>query len=245
MNLCTDQLALMLAAPGQLISVSAMAQDPRASVMAAQAAALPANHGLAEEIFLMQPDLVLAGSFSTPATVALLRRLGTPVEVFAPENDLDDLRASILRMGAVLGREAQASALVARFDADLAALSAPLPGDPPSAAMYAANGYSSGPDSLAGAIIGAAGFDQLGETLGLGIGGVVPLEVLMLARPDLLITGQPYPGASRAEEVLDHPGIRALRALGPSQVTVNRDWVCGTPHVLRAVAGLRALREAM
>ena len=29
MNLCTDQVAMLLAAPGQLISVSDLAQDPR------------------------------------------------------------------------------------------------------------------------------------------------------------------------------------------------------------------------
>lgn len=245
MNLCTDQLALMIAAPGQLVSVSYLAHDPRASAMAGEAAAYPANHGLAEDIVLMRPDMVLAGSFTTPATVALLRRLGRPVEVFAPENDFDDLRGNIRRMGRVLGREARAEAVVAQFDADLAALSAPAPADPPRAAMYAANGYSSGPDSLSGAIIAAAGFANLGKELGLGIGGTLPLEVLMLARPDLLITGHPYPGASRAEEVLDHPGIAALRARGPSQVMSDRDWICGTPHVLRAVGQLRAAREAM
>ena len=42
-NLCTDQLAMMLAAPGQLVSVTYLAQDPRASVMTAEARAYPVN----------------------------------------------------------------------------------------------------------------------------------------------------------------------------------------------------------
>jgi iron complex transport system substrate-binding protein len=33
-NLCTDQLAMMLAAPGQLVSVSDLAADPHSSAMA-------------------------------------------------------------------------------------------------------------------------------------------------------------------------------------------------------------------
>ena len=33
-NLCTDQLAMMLAAPGQLVSVSQLAGDPHSSAMA-------------------------------------------------------------------------------------------------------------------------------------------------------------------------------------------------------------------
>lgn len=40
-NLCADQLAPMLAAPGQLVSVSRMAQDPRNPPMAEAGSALP------------------------------------------------------------------------------------------------------------------------------------------------------------------------------------------------------------
>ena len=243
MNLCTDQLAMLLAAPGQLISVSYMAQDPRASAMADEAMAYEVNHGLAEEIFLLQPDLALVGSFTTPATTGLLRRLGKRVEVFAAENDFDDIRANISRMGQILGREAEARAMIEGFDADLAALSAPAGQSRSRAAMYSANSYSSGPDSLSGQIIEAAGFDNIGEEWGLGIGGIVPLEVLLLSDPDLVITGSPYPGASRAEEVLDHPGLRALKSRTPSEVISDRDWVCGTPSILVAIKDLAAARH--
>lgn len=238
MNLCTDQLAMMLAAPGQLVSVSHLARDPRSSAMADQAMAYPANHGLAEEIFLTDPDLILTGSYSNPATTALLQRLGKRVETFPPEQDFDDLRANIRRMGRVLGREVQAEAMIARFDADLAAIRPPS-SVAPRAAMYDANGYSIGPDSLAGQIIEAAGFANIGAELDLGFGAVLPLEVLALSDPDLVITGHPYPGASRAEEVLDHPALQALTGRVPVRVISDGEWVCGTPHILRAVARLR------
>ncbi len=231
MNLCTDQLALMLAAPGQLISVSALSQDPRASVMASEARTLPANHGLAEEIFLLQPDLVLAGRFSSPATLDMLRRLGLRVETFDPESTMDDIRTNLRRMGQVLGRDATRT--IAQFDADLAAL--PRPATRPRAASYGANSYADGPDSLAGQIIAAAGYDNIATEQGLSFGGTLPLEVLMLSAPDLILRGAPYPGASRAEAVLDHPGLHHLAP----QFRTDRDWVCGTPHILRAVAKLQ------
>ncbi|PKP83954.1 MAG: ABC transporter substrate-binding protein, partial [Alphaproteobacteria bacterium HGW-Alphaproteobacteria-2] len=44
-NVCTDQLAMLLAAPGQLLSVSHLARDPYSSAMAAEARAWPANRG--------------------------------------------------------------------------------------------------------------------------------------------------------------------------------------------------------
>lgn len=244
MNLCTDQLAMLLAAPGQLISVSNMAQDERLSAMADKAADYPVNYGRAEDIFLTEPDLVLAGSFTAPSTVQLLRRLGKRVEVFQPAYSFDDLRASMIRMGKVLGRQEKAQDAVDHFDADLA-LFRNVAGRRPRAAMYAANSYSAGPDSLSGDIIDAAGFANIGAELGLGIGGIVPLEVLMLTAPDLVITGHPNRGASRSEEILDHPGLAALKARSPAAVISDRDWVCGTPHVLRAISELVAAREAM
>jgi len=47
MNLCTDQLAMMLADKGQLISVSAITTDPNMSSMAEAARAYPINHAQA------------------------------------------------------------------------------------------------------------------------------------------------------------------------------------------------------
>ncbi|REF72092.1 MULTISPECIES: ABC transporter substrate-binding protein [Paracoccus] len=244
MNLCTDQLAMMLAAPGQLVSVSYLAQDPSASAMAVEAGRLPVNHGLAEEIFLMRPDLVLAGAWTTPETVRLLRRLNIPVEVFPIESDLAGIRANIRRMGAVLGREAQARAMLARFDADLARLS-DAQGPRPRAALYAANGYSSGSDSLAGEIVALAGFDNVADELGLPSGGVLPLETLLLSDPDLLVEGRRYAGHARAQEVLDHPALQALARGRPAELMSDPDWVCGNPHILRAVSQLRDARLAL
>lgn len=115
-NLCTDQLAMLLAAPGQLISVSHLARDPRSSAMAAEAAAFPTNAGRAEDVYLLAPDLVLAGSFTTPASVALLRRLGLRVETFPHATSLADVGAQLRQMGTLLGREAEAEALATRLD---------------------------------------------------------------------------------------------------------------------------------
>src|SRR6056297_3507789 len=75
-NLCTDQLAMMLAAPGQLISVSDLAADPHRSAMAEAARAYPVNHGRAEEVYLLDPDLVLTGAYNARATVEMLRGVG-------------------------------------------------------------------------------------------------------------------------------------------------------------------------
>ncbi|MGR3760652.1 ABC transporter substrate-binding protein [Roseobacteraceae bacterium NS-SX3] len=242
MNLCADQLAMMLAAPGQLASVSYVARDARASAMAGEALAYPANHGLAEEIYLLKPDLVITGAYSTPATTDMLRRLGVPVAVLQPARSLEDVRDRILRMGDLLEREKEARALLDGYDRRLAALQ-PAGPDAPRAALYAANGYTSGSMTLAGQILRAAGFRNIADELGHAGSGHLPLELLAMSEPDLLIGTSPYPRGSRSEELLQHPVVRHLAERSSAGRVRDADWVCGTPHVLRAVEALAEERR--
>lgn len=242
-NLCTDQLALLIAAPGQLRSITRLAQDPASSVMAARAGAYPANHGRAEEVYLAHPDLVLAGRYTAPATVAMLRRLGIRVETFAPARSFADLRAAIARMGRVLGREAEAERIGRRFAQNLARLQGRAPGPRPVAATWAAHGYMAGSQSLSGEIIRAAGLQPLAGRIGRDAGGFVPLEALVLADPDLLIESRADAAPAQSEAALDHPALASLT--GRAAVLQDRDWICGLPAVLGAVERLaRARTEA-
>lgn len=241
LNLCTDQLAMLLA-PDTLVSVSSLATDPTSSAMHDAAAVYPANRARAEEVFLLDPDLVLAGIWSEAETVAILRRLGIRVETFPPATTLDELRAQIARMGALLGREDAAEALITGFDADLAALRR----DPPdtTAVVYFANGFAGSDTSLSGEALRAAGIRNLAAEAGYG-GGRLPLELLVLMEPDLIITGTRYPGTSRSEAILDHPALRSAIGSRPFVTVPDRDWICGTPAILDAVARLADAAEAL
>jgi iron complex transport system substrate-binding protein len=246
MNLCTDQLAMMLADKGQLHSVSYLSQQARGSALVEQARSYVPNRGLAEEIYLMDPDLVIAGSFSDRTTLDMLRRLDVPVAVFEPAGSLSDIRDRVRRMGAVLHREEAAARMVARFEARLADLAAQAPpeGHRPSAALYSANGWSSGGKTLPGQIVTAAGFDLVADDFGLAWGGFLPLELLAMSDPDAVITGQPYPADSRAEEILDHPVVAHLKRDSMRGIVSDQDWSCGTPLVLDAIERLAQARRA-
>ncbi|SFU12934.1 ABC transporter substrate-binding protein [Mesorhizobium sp. YR577] len=232
MNVCTDQLAMLIAGEGQLYSVSYLAGDRNASVLADQAGGYVVNHGLAEEVFLMQPDLIIAGTFTTRTTVELLRRLGFRVEEFAPANSLDDIREHISRMGTLLGRQEKASALLAEIDDALAKLRA----QPPSGktvATYYANSYTSGSGTLVDALIGISGLENIAAQLGLTGTSKLPLELLVLASPDLVISSEgDYPGPALAEEGYVHPAFKALTA-GKKAVNIPSKYsICGAPFTL-------------
>lgn len=246
MNLCTDQMAMLLAGDDQLYSVSYMASDAGSSAMADQAGRYVANHGLAEEIFLMQPDLVVAGTYTTRTTVDLLRRLGFRVEEFAPENSFDEIRANLERMGEVLGREEKAAELIARLDTGLDALKANKPPER-TVALYYANSYASGSGTLADAIVKAAGLKNIGDTLGVTGTVKLPLELLVLAAPDLIVAGdRDYETPALAQENYLHPAFRAL-ASGAHTVSVpSKYMICGAPFTLEAARILQqaAMRSA-
>lgn len=241
-NLCTDQIAMMLAAPGQLLSVSHIAADPLVSVMADKAALYRLNHGQAEEVHAMAPDLVLAGPYTSRYTVGLLRRLGVEVRELPVAERLADIPDTLTLMGAWLGNPAGAELMVEEYRTGLAALAPDNP-ERPRAVLHYANNYTSGSQTLAHQILSFAGFANIAEEIGLSGGGTLPMEQLIMLMPDVVISGQRYPGLTRAEEVIDHPAMAALRDRHADAAVTDAEWVCGTPAVLSAIARLTALHE--
>ncbi len=245
MNVCTDQLAMLIAKPGQLVSVSYLAARPSVSVMHREGAAYPPNHGRAEEIFLMTPDLVLAGAYSARAATAMLRRLGFAVETFQPALSFEDIDANIARMGRLLGREARADALRAELARALEAL--PAAGDDaPRAAADFPNGYSVGHDALLHEVMRRGGWRNAPTDLGLVGVGRLPLELLVVAKLDALVS-QPrdYGPPSRAEELLAHPALEKRAAALLRIRLSDAATICGAPFTAEAARRFAEARSAL
>jgi iron complex transport system substrate-binding protein len=242
-NLCTDQLAMLLVEPSRIKSLSFLAADPSSSAMAREGAAFHLNHGLAEEILPFDPDIVLAGPYAARPAVTMLRRLGYRVFELPLGRTLADVPHHIRLVARALGAEARGEELVRAFETRMAAIPPPPPGPRPVAALFAPNGITSGDDSLPAAVMEAAGFDNLAARHGMHGVGRFTLEAIAVARPDVLILGRlsvEYPSLAKA--TLDHP---ALRLSVPDSAVVGLPhhlWACATPHVAEAVARLAAFR---
>ena len=235
-NVCTDQLAILLAREGQLQSVSYLSQDPELSVMAAKARQLPANHAQAEEVFLMKPDLVLAGTFCSRATVGLLRRLGVRVEVFAPARSFSDIEDHLRRMGELLGRQAEASREIDKMKAALAAIQQPVRRK--TVALYYANSYTSGRGTLVDQAVRLAGLDNLADQAGVSGSAPLSLEKLVLEKPDILVRSSRERAPALAFENFEHPALRALERQARAVTIADNLTVCGGPFSVEAVAEL-------
>lgn len=241
MNVCTDQMAMLLAEPGQLLSVSFLASDPYTSALADHAKQYVVNHGSAEEVYMLKPDLVLSGSYTTRTTVGLLRELGVTVEEFSHSTSFDDVRAEFRQMGDVLGRRERAEAIIAEFDAELAKLTSRQVPDL-RVALYYANSYSSGAGTLVDEVVRAAGLRNVSNEYGLSGTGVLPLEALLMADPDIIVVAdEHYDAPALAQQNFKHPAFLDLVARKRTAKLPPALTVCGGPFTLEAV---RLLQDA-
>lgn len=242
LNLCTDQLLLELVGRERIASISFLATDPEFSAVAGRAKGIPANRGLAEEIVPLRPDLVLAHKYAARQSVAMLQRLSIRVvEIDLPEN-LATVKTQIATVAEAVGETARGQAMIADIERRLASL--PLSSPPrPTAAIYEPSGYAFGANSLADAILQAAGFDNLAAKLGIGGYAQLGMETLLASPPDVLVVDDTASDRrSMAQQFLDHPALRQ-RFAGERKVAVPRRlWICGGSSVAEAAELLAQAR---
>jgi iron complex transport system substrate-binding protein len=220
LNLCTDQL-LVLLAPERVAGLDFLARDPALSFVAAQAAKLPTVRADAEAVLMLKPDLVLAGTYGAQTTVALLRARGVPVLQVGSPGDFQGVEAQVMQMAQALGVPARGHALVAQMQAELAALPHVHRGR---AVFWEAGGWTAGPGGLADAALRAAGWQDAGTGSRLG------LEALLRDRPDVLVTDTAPAYPSLATDLAWHPALRGLRRIAVPPALL----ICGGPFSVQA-----------
>ncbi len=243
MNLCADELVLRLADRDQVLAVTYLASDPRGSTVAGKAAGVSVTRGLAEEVVALRPDLVVAGAFTTRATVGMLRRVGAPVLELGVPADFHGVRAQVRQVADALGHPERGAAMVAELDARLAALTPAA--RPLRALVLRPNAFTVAPGGLGDALIRAAGLVNVAAEIGHDRFGQVPLEAAALANADLIVVDEGTPGMpSLADTLLHHPVFRALAGKGRTVSIPNRFWTCPGPQVAEVVARLAAAANA-
>ena len=224
LNLCTDQL-LVLLAPEHIAALEPLARDPALSFVARQAVSFPRVQADAEAVLQLHPDLVLAGVYGAQTTVALLRERGVRVvQMNSPEN-FDAIGKQVADAADLLGEKRRGEAVIADMRRRLAA----VPRNPARTAMlWEARGWTAGPGSLGDAVLRAAGLQNVGT------GGQVGLEALLTHPPDLLVT-QTIPNApSLATDLAETPALASI----PRARIRPELLICGGPYSVGAVEDL-------
>lgn len=245
-NMCADGLVLALADPTQIVSLSYLSHDPRNVDWAKAAAAYATNRGRAEEVRALSPDLVLASTFTTPATLSMLRRLGTPVITLEAPHTFDAIRAQIRLVAEHIGQQKRGEATIESMDARLANIAITTAVPAMKALVLQSNNIVAGAETLPNSIMKEAGLINIAAQAGISGYGRMSLEAILNSRPDvIIIDASEKDSPARASQLLHHPALLALKRQGTRVISIPpRLWVCAGPGSVEAVAYLRQTSQA-
>lgn len=241
LNLCTDQLLLDLLPPQRIASITYLSRSRDKAIHWAQAAGVPINHGLAEEVLAEQPDLVLVGTYTTVAARRLLKKVGVAVLEVAPANSFDDIRSTTRKVAAALGEQEAGERLLANMDATLHELAATRPSHVVTVAGWDGGGSVPGQGTLFDAILRAAGGVNIASTSATTRSGSFGIEELLAAHPDVLAYSASRDDAapSLRSDVSRHPLVQEIyrhRRVSYPEILYS----CGLPESAQAAVDLRA-----
>jgi len=230
LNMCSDEYALLLARPGELVSVTRLSHDPKESVLEPRARALATNRGRIEDVLAQRPTLILTMSGGGRSSGAIARAMGmTVVDLPQPES-LDDVAANLARVAMALGDRRRANPLIGR----IATLRRTVPRQMLDTIWLGGGGLSLSPTGLGAQWLALAGLRQRALA-----GGRANLETILENPPNILVTSNYRSGQmSRGQRWLDHP---LLARLPSRRVSADgRRWTCAGPLVIDEIERLRS-----
>jgi iron complex transport system substrate-binding protein len=233
-NLCTDELLIALADPGQIAGLSSYATEAGLTAFADRAKAFRHDADRGETVVAIAPDLVIGGPFSRLTTRDLVKRLGYRFVDVPPARDIAETVAQIRTVADLVGHPERGVKLIADIAAaqGRAAASAVAGRKRPTAVFYQRRGYVNGGETLTGELLRTVGIEDAGPGFAGIAGGFVPLERLVERRPEYLVVAD---AGVRSEDqgsaLLAHPALTDLYPPERRIVLPERFTVCGGPSL--------------
>src|SRR3954468_23187068 len=230
-NLCTDEMLLLLAKPDEIASISFLSRDSREAVLWREARRFPANDGTIEQVLAERPAVILNMGGGGRSRAYLASRIGIhPVDLALPTT-LGDVSANLRRVAAVLGEVHRADPWIRRIEA----LRRSAPRSSQDAIWISGGGFTLAPDSLGAQWLRLAGLRQRSVS-----GGKVSLETLLITPPKALVISDYRSGQmSGGVRWLSHPIVR--NAASRRIVTDGRAWTCMGPLMIAEIERLRKI----
>lgn len=239
LNMCIDQLLFKLVPKARIASVTYLSAHPQLSTISDQLDGLYINHGLAEEIVPLQPDLILAGEFGAGDAITLLQQLGYSVERVAFPRTLDEISTHIKSLGELVGAPQAAAIMVHEIQQQLAELDGRKNelAQPPTAIWYSSDGVVIGDGTLEHELLIRAGYRNLAAEHQHSGFLKMDLEQLLVYAPKIIIVEAGYAQSfSLASEYLQHPALRERSRLLELPAALS---VCSAPVIAQALRVLK------
>ena len=241
LNPCTDAILAEVADPQQILAISSYSHDVEASSMdLATARRFKAVSGSVEEVLALRPDLVVGSTFTPPASVQAMARLGLRFEPFGMAATVVESEAQVRLLAALAGHPERGERLVQRIEAALAANRSPG-GAPISALVWQSGGIVPGDGTLIADLLRRTGFANAAAARGLGQADVLPLEQVLADPPRLIFAANH--AAGNEDRMLAHPALAGLKQTRRETLDPALLW-CGGPTIIRAAERLGDVRRS-
>ncbi|HVQ08760.1 MAG TPA: ABC transporter substrate-binding protein [Allosphingosinicella sp.] len=230
LNLCTDELVLLLAAPGQIVSVTHLAQQEAETILWRRARNHPRNDGSLLSVVAARPDLVVTMGGGARDRSRIAARLGIVTLDLPFAQSLDDVAGNVARVAEALGRPEAGAVLIRR----MTALVRSRPRTRRDAIWLGGGGRTVPAAGLEAQWMALAGLRQRALQ-----GDRVSLETLLTSPPAILLRSDYRAGQySNDQRWLSHPAARrATRAR--TIATDGRAWTCMGPLLIEEIERLR------
>jgi iron complex transport system substrate-binding protein len=230
LNLCTDELLLMLARPDQIASVTHLAHQAEETPLWRQARRYPRNDGSLLSVVERRPTIVFTMGGQGQDRRRIAERLGIRTIVLPFPQHLDDVMASVRTVAHALGTVDRGESLVGQMKG----LGQTAPVQRSDTLYLSSGGLTVAPDGLASAWMGLAGLRQRAVR-----GDRVSLEQLLVAPPSVLLKSSYRSGQYSIEQRWhSHPLARRAKAKR-TLVTDGRLWTCMGPLLVPEILRLR------
>jgi iron complex transport system substrate-binding protein len=239
LNLCTDQLVLMLAERENIAATSILSRQRENSYMADAADRVPVVAGRIEAVLALQPDLVLLSRFQSPLLRRAIGERGVAMVTVTLPTDVGGITALIRQVADALGESARGDVMIEELQQTLAVLRAEQRRHQATVAIFHPNGHTLGRGTYEHALLELAGYRNLAGELGISGVGALSLEEVVFHRPAALIYSHfGAAGNSRAEHLLQHPALQGDDTMTLVEVP-SPLWSCPGPMAVEAVRHLR------
>lgn len=242
LNLCADQLLIDMLPPERLVGITNLAGDSGISFQYRKARKYHQHNGRVEEIIALKPDLIVAGAFTSQTTNHLLEKLDYSVIQIGLPKTLAEIELQVVELGREVGAADKATAMLRTMKDTLNLLHTTRVDGSPKAAIYYANGFSAGKQTIVDEVLRMAGFRNIAAEKGLDFVAPLSMEALLKAEPDVLILGRYQENTnSMAHQVLKHPALQGyIQSNKAKTITMpDRYWDCAGPSIVAAVEQLQ------
>ena len=234
LDFCADQYVLKFVERDRILAVSPDA-GREFSYMREAALGVPAVRPVAEDVIILEPDLVVRSYGGGPQVSVLFERAGVPVYNVRWGQDIDEILDVIGKTASALGSADQGRAVAAQMQSRLASLRANASG---ADVLYMTpTGVTSGPGSLIHEMLSAAGLVNFQTRPGWW---PIPLERLAYEQPDLLAVAfyESLADHPHVWSAIRHPVARAQLDNG-TVIPIEGAWTaCGAWFLMDAVESL-------